>query len=118
MAIERLQAGAQSATFYLTDIESILTRELWAALPNGKLRDLLMGLYASKAAFMRAASAAGFTITVTGLNSSDRPTTWYGGVTGPDEEPLPNGSPFFFVYVSLPTDGVSFRLQVSYSASE
>jgi hypothetical protein len=48
MSIERLQAGAQSATFYtFSEVEddSLLTTTEWSALPDGKLKRLLNATY-------------------------------------------------------------------------
>ena len=121
--IEVLQSGANSATFYLlgTDGETpvVLNRNNWKNLPQGKLRDLLMGVYENRGRFMRAGATAGFFADVFALDESLRLQTWFVGLTATTVGDIPAGSPYVFVSPNgLAESGLSLQLRVSYSASE
>lgn len=124
MAIERLQVGANSASYFVTgeaDTTFFFGRATWAELQEGKLKNLLNRAYLDEGdnldvnAFLRAFAESGARLT--GLT--------YGGVftdfgfaldaSGPGEPD--RGFPYLAVTMP-PAGAVTFSITVSYSASE
>ena len=126
MAVECLQDGAQSATFFIKyDTNPVgLSRVNWLQLPPGKLRDTMTATYEAAdgmsvlEVFLRAFAAAGGSVSASsGRTGIDEVVTFsfvwavfpndMGGVvlnvTGQPDDPI---------------DGAAVRVSVSYSASE
>jgi hypothetical protein len=128
MSIERMHAGANSAT-YLIKVDSVplaLSLTEWEQLPAGKLRDLLTqaftGPLGDNETFIRAFAAAGGEVSavVAGL-AIGVPLNWsVGGVTheaalGIPDQALPGDTT---VWAELGSNSVAVKVSVSYSASE
>lgn len=122
MAVELLQSGAQSATFLWTFSEFAQQYADWAALPNGKLKDILNRTYLTAEnlvdvdAFWRSFGSAGGSTTSLGyLGPSIASPVWILSDGGFDEPP--KGTPTLRQTTPEGTK-ILVRVQVSYSASE
>lgn len=122
MAIERVQAGAQSATFFAAAGETLTAfgPEQWASLPEGKLKALLNRQYVTSmgtpdgAGFARAWADAAATHTYF-VFEVDTPSEGFWRLSGGSGDPV--GFPVFIPNTFGPY-GASLRVQTSYSASE
>jgi len=105
------QSGAQSFTVRTSGGIGSVTLGVaeFAALPAGKLKSLITAQYATFAAFMDAAAAAGV-LTATTSNAANATTTW--GITA---EP---GTPTLICALAGANDISVSRVAASYSASE
>lgn len=126
MSVERLQAGAQSATYLIKfqDNPQGLSTAQWSALPEGKLKDVMDRTYAptetmsALEVFLRAFAAAGGSAVASGgptgdLISSKLSPGWV-------VYPVEGGHAALQIAFdpAYPADGAVVRVSVSYSASE
>ena len=129
MSIERLQEGAQSAT-YLIHLDSVprgLTYHDWNELPPGKLKDVLDRAYppgelGTNEQIARAWAAAGGSATAIAVGATiGVPLNWsfdgptYTPVLGVPDQDLPADRT---VWQEVGDAPVVVRISVSYSASE
>ena len=119
MSVTRKQAGAQSATFLVTVENANLGVAEWAALPTGKLKDLLNTAYLTEAGDVDNAAFVAAFATAGGLHTGMQIGTentecgiWSLKADAPNK-----GSPVYTVDVGEGADTV-VRISVSYSASE
>lgn len=128
MSVTRLQVGAQSATYKVvaTDPETKtrLDEVEWAALPSGKLKDVLTQAYLKEDgsidpdAFLTAfGTAGGFVISTLYYDTTTALTYWLLSDNLPGEPPT-KGVPYLVVNPTGLDRPVIVRIVTSYSASE
>lgn len=125
--LERMQSGANSATYYMLGTPDELYQNYlkgpdWADLPNGRLKDLLNRTYltvegdANYVEFYRAFAAAGGSLTTVKYNDSSNDyaslTLDFAGLIAPI------GTPLVRIETVDPGQPKVVRISLAYSASE
>jgi hypothetical protein len=114
--IERLQAGAQSATFFLKGDPAelvVIPASYWVNLPTGKLKNFLNRPYlgneeiSGQEEMVRALAAAGGRLTADDYASSAVPVLFYF-----------DADKYLTIEVTLPLGFASVQVSTTYSASE
>lgn len=137
MGVVRKQAGAQSVSFFVTadpDGEGFITEfnigySTWAALPKGKLKDLLTATYLDDEdnldpeSFVEALATAGAFQVTSAYNDQEVEDSYWDLVATDPVLPTdpPKGSPILVVTANSFGEGqyaTAVRVSVSYSASE